>query len=73
MGLVTPQFLRKYRKHAAVIILIVAAIITPPDPLSQTIISLPLYVLYEVSIFISAYVNKQRQKAADDTLEMESN
>jgi sec-independent protein translocase protein TatC len=73
MGLVTPQFLRKYRKHAAVIILIVAAIITPPDPLSQTIISLPLYVLYEVSIFISASVQKQRQKEADDTLEMESN
>lgn len=71
IGMVTPAFLRKYRKHAAVIILIVAAIITPPDPLSQTIISLPLYLLYEISIFISAFVARQRQKEEDDKLEME--
>ncbi|MFZ9504503.1 MAG: twin-arginine translocase subunit TatC, partial [Cyclobacteriaceae bacterium] len=71
IGIVTPAFLRKYRKHAAVIILIVAAIITPPDPLSQTIISLPLYLLYEISIFISAFVTRQRQKQEDDKLEME--
>ncbi|MFM8347446.1 MAG: twin-arginine translocase subunit TatC [Bacteroidota bacterium] len=72
IGLVTPTFLRKYRKHAVVIILIVAAIITPPDPLSQTIISLPLYLLYEISIFISAFVVRQRQQSQDDTLEAES-
>jgi sec-independent protein translocase protein TatC len=71
IGIVTPAFLRRYRKHAAVIILIVAAIITPPDPLSQTIISLPLYLLYEISIFISAFVARQRQKEEDDKLEME--
>lgn len=71
IGMVTPQFLRKYRKHAVVIILIVAAIITPPDPLSQTIISLPLYLLYEISIFISGFVARQRQKEEDDKLEME--
>lgn len=72
IGIVTPKFLRKYRKHAVVIILVVAAIITPPDPLSQTIISLPLYLLYEISIFISAYVARKRQKAEDDKLEMET-
>ncbi|MFZ9980746.1 MAG: twin-arginine translocase subunit TatC [Cyclobacteriaceae bacterium] len=71
IGIVSPAFLRKYRKHAAVIILIVAAIITPPDPLSQTIISLPLYLLYEVSIFISGFVARQKQKEEDDKLEME--
>jgi sec-independent protein translocase protein TatC len=71
IGIVSPEFLRKYRKHAAVIILIVAAIITPPDPLSQTIISLPLYLLYEISIFISAFVVRQKQKEEDDKLEME--
>ena len=54
IGLVTPKFLRKYRKHAIIIILILAAVITPPDPLSQTIIAVPLYLLYEISILISA-------------------
>jgi sec-independent protein translocase protein TatC len=63
VGLVTPAFLRKYRKHAMVIILIVSAIITPPDPLSQTLIALPLFVLYEISILISARVERQRNSA----------
>jgi sec-independent protein translocase protein TatC len=63
-GIVTPKFLRHYRKHSIVIILIVAAIITPPDPLSQILISLPLYLLFEISILISARVEKQRLKAA---------
>ncbi|HEY9008379.1 twin-arginine translocase subunit TatC [Ohtaekwangia sp.] len=61
-GLVTPAFLRKYRKHSVIVILIVAAIITPPDPLSQTLISIPLYLLFEISILISARVEKQRLK-----------
>jgi sec-independent protein translocase protein TatC len=67
IGLLTPQFMRKYRKHAVVVILIVAAIITPPDPLSQTLISLPLYLLYEISIIISTVVlrNKAKQEAAE--------
>ncbi|HEY9045729.1 MAG TPA: twin-arginine translocase subunit TatC [Ohtaekwangia sp.] len=60
VGLVTPAFLRRYRKHSVIVILIVAAIITPPDPLSQTLISIPLYLLFEISILISARVEKQR-------------
>jgi sec-independent protein translocase protein TatC len=60
IGLVTPSFLRKYRKHAVVLILIIAAIITPPDPLSQTLISIPLYMLFEISILISARVEKKK-------------
>ena len=71
-GMVTPAFLRRYRRHAVIIILIVGGLITPPDPLSQIIISLPLYVLYEVSILISARVERQRQKEEDDTLEAEA-
>jgi sec-independent protein translocase protein TatC len=63
IGLITPAFLRKYRKHAVVAILVVAAIITPPDPLSQTIISIPLYMLFEISILISARVERQKIKA----------
>ena len=68
VGIVTPAFLRKYRKHAVVIILIVGAIVTPSaDPLSQALISLPLYLLYEISILISGRV--MRAKAKQDALE----
>jgi sec-independent protein translocase protein TatC len=62
LGLVTPQFLRKYRKYGIVIILIVAAIVTPPDVVSQVIVSIPMLLIYEVSIFISAFVVKRRLK-----------
>jgi sec-independent protein translocase protein TatC len=67
IGIVTPQFLRKYRKHAVIIILIVGAIVTPPDPLSQTMIAIPLYLLYEISILISAGV--VRRKLKEEALE----
>lgn len=62
MGLVTPVFLRKYRRYAIVIILIIAAIVTPPDVVSQITVSIPLLILYEVSIFISGWVLKTKQK-----------
>lgn len=54
LGLITPQFLRQYRKHALVVLMILAAIITPPDIMSLLIVTLPLMVLYEISIKISA-------------------
>lgn len=64
LGLITPQFLRNYRKYAYVVILILAAVITPsPDWTSQTIVAVPLIILYEISIFISKRVDKQRVKA----------
>lgn len=56
LGLVTPEVLRKYRKHAVVGILVVAAIITPPDVTSQILVSIPVMLLYEVSILISRRV-----------------
>jgi len=59
VGLVGPKFLRTYRKHAIVVILTIAAIITPPDVFSQLLVSLPLLILYEISIFISAVVAKK--------------
>lgn len=62
IGLVTPQFLRKYRKHAIVIVLIVAAIITPPDIFSQILVSIPLLILYEVSILLSASIQRKQNK-----------
>jgi sec-independent protein translocase protein TatC len=54
--------MRKYRKHAIVVIFIIAAIITPPDVFSQTLVAIPLLILYEVSILISARVMKQKEK-----------
>lgn len=60
IGLVTPSFLRKYRRHATVLNLIASAIITPPDVVSQIIVALPLAFLYEVGIVISGRVEKQR-------------
>lgn len=60
LGIIGPNFLRKYRKFAIVIILIVAAVITPsPDWISQAIVAIPLYSLYELSILISARVTKK--------------
>ncbi len=65
IGVVTPAFMRKYRKHAIVVIFILAAIITPPDVFSQTLVAVPLLILYEVSIFISAGVMKRKEKEHD--------
>lgn len=60
MGILSPQFLRTYRKHALIVILVIAAIITPSDIMSMMIASIPLILLYEVSIWITAYVFKKQ-------------
>lgn len=63
IGFITAKFLRKYRKYAFVIILIVAAVITPsPDWTSQTIVAIPLLILYEISVMLVARVDKQKAK-----------
>ncbi|UMB60917.1 twin-arginine translocase subunit TatC [Lutibacter sp. A80] len=62
MGLITPDFLKKYRKHALVLVLILAAVITPPDIISQIIVAIPILLLYEVSIYISKVVIKSELK-----------
>ncbi|HIP49516.1 MAG TPA: twin-arginine translocase subunit TatC [Lutibacter sp.] len=62
MGLVTPDFLKTYRKHAIVLVLILAAVITPPDVISQIIVTIPIIILYEISIIIAKIVYKQQQK-----------
>lgn len=62
VGLVTPQFLKKYRKYALVIVLILSAIITPPDIASQIIVAIPVLILYQVSILISKIVIKRQAK-----------
>jgi sec-independent protein translocase protein TatC len=62
IGLVTPEFLIKYRKYSLVLVLILAAIITPPDVASQIIVAIPILILYEVSIHISRIVIKNQQR-----------
>ena len=58
IGLLTPEFMRKYRKISLVIVLTLSAIITPPDIASQVIVAIPIMILYELSIFISKKVIK---------------
>jgi len=65
IGLLTPSFMKKYRKHAIVAILILSAIITPPDMITQLLIGIPLFLLYEVSILISRLVMKRKAKEED--------
>ncbi len=67
IGIITPSFLRRTRKYAVLVILIVAAFITPsPDWMSQLIVFIPLWSLYELSILVSARVSKQREKEEEE-------
>lgn len=59
IGLLTPEFMRTYRKHAVILILLLAAVITPPDVVTQFLIGIPLFILYEISIYISKRTNKK--------------
>lgn len=61
-GLVTPKSLRAYRKYTLVVVLILAAIITPPDVISQIIVTVPIMILYEISIGISYLVLKRENR-----------
>lgn len=63
IGVLTPTFMRTYRRHAIVVLLIISAIITPPDVTSQILVCLPLLALYEISIFVSGYVLKKEAAA----------
>ena len=62
VGVVTPEFLKKYRKYALVIVLVLSAVITPPDIVSQIIVAIPVLILYEVSIIISKFMYKKEEK-----------
>ncbi len=67
IGILTPKFLREYRKHTIVVILIVAGVITPsPDVFSQVVVALPLYALYEISLFLSAKIYREKQLNSED-------
>lgn len=67
VGVVTPEFLKTYRKYALVIVLILSAIITPPDIASQIIVAIPILVLYQISIYISKLVVRGQRKTSKIT------
>ena len=66
VGILTPQFMKSYRKHAYVVMFLASAIITPPDIFSQIMVAIPLLFLYEISIFISKVVVKKREKRLNE-------
>lgn len=66
VGLLTPRFMRKYRRHAYVVLLVFAAIIAPPDVLSLTIVTIPLIILYEIGVFISIRVDKANKRRLEE-------
>jgi len=61
-GVITPSFLKTYRKVAIVVILALSALLTPPDVMSQLLLSLPMFILYEVSIFVSSMIKRKEDK-----------
>jgi len=67
VGLLTPEFMRTYRRHAIVGAMLVAAFLTPPDPVSQILIALPLVVLYQFAIFLSRIAVKRRKKEMEES------
>ena len=64
MGIVTPKFLAQKRKYAFFIIVVIAAVLTPPDVISQALMALPIYLLYEISILIS-YLFRKKKKVSE--------
>ena len=61
VGLVTPSFLKKYRRHSIILIVTLSVIITPPDIFSQVLVALPLMILYEIGIAISRRIMRQQE------------
>ncbi len=73
IGLITPEFMKKYRRHSLVVILVLSAIITPPDVFSQILVSVPLITLYEVGIIISRRIVKQQEREEKEREEAGNN
>jgi sec-independent protein translocase protein TatC len=70
IGILNAKFMRSSRRYAVVVILIIAAIVTPtPDMLTMTVVSIPLFVLYEISIVVAAAVEGRKKKKHDEIME----
>lgn len=68
VGLVNAAMLRGFRRYALILVLVLGAIFTPPDPISQVLVAIPLYLLYELSIQIAGHVERKEQLAIDEAL-----
>ena len=68
IGLLTPKFMVTYRRHAIITALILASILTPPDPISQIMIALPLVILYQFSIFLSKIAIRRRKEEFEEAM-----
>lgn len=64
LGIITAAFLKKYRRHAIMVVLILAAVITPPDVISQIIVSIPILLLYEIGVLVVVRTEKDQLKKA---------
>ena len=64
MGVVTPQLMRRFRRYGVIVIFLLAAIFTPPDPLSQLLMALPLLGLYEISIWVAKVASRPSPESA---------
>ncbi len=67
IGLISAKLMKRYRKHAFILILLIAGFITPPDPLSMFLVALPMYLLYEMSIFIVLRTEKKQNNVLAKT------
>jgi sec-independent protein translocase protein TatC len=68
VGIMTPKFMKKYRRHSYIVLLIIAGIVTPPDVFSQILVCIPLIALYEISVIISRSVEKKRNQAKEEEI-----
>ncbi len=74
LGFLTPAFMRHYRRHSIVVILIISAVVTPtPDPLTQLMLAVPMLLLYEISIWVSKVANKKAKDELEKALAPEEN
>ncbi|MGM8366724.1 twin-arginine translocase subunit TatC [Virgibacillus sp. W0181] len=69
LGLITPSFMRRTRKYAYFILLVVGALVTPPDIVLQVVVAIPLFILYEISIYLSSVVYRNKIKKHNEYME----
>lgn len=72
VGIITTETLRQKRRYAIVIVFVVAAVVTPPDPISQLSLAIPLVLLYEISIWASRLIERQRDRRLKEEAEAEA-
>jgi len=66
LGILTPETLKVYRKHAIICLFVVGALLTPPDPISLVLMAMPLVLLYEISIWLSYIVVRRKKKREEE-------